>query len=748
MTAEATKFLEKIDANFLNCGICFGRYQNAKSLSCGHNFCQKCLSTLAGKSFVLFCPVCRQKQIISTGGVVNLPNNFFLNELVRQFSERDEKLTDSKKCGGCDEGDNTVRCVDCAMFLCDICTRTHRKVPMTRGHKLVSLADYNKTKSTDPALVQPPMYCSKHPIQPLKYYCDTCEVPICLECTALDHKITEHNYRYLKDAATEYTKELVDMVAMLKTKERKAKMNKQQLQRMLQSLDSRVGVEEKKLDDYMEKTIMEITRMIRENGKQLTKQLKEEYGSRQQKLEAQYKELDIAENYLSNVVEFAEELIHSGNAAKMMSAKTGMTSQMKELMTIEVKGEPVDDDDIEFKKSEDFFKDKSLGEIVTGSDIKYKLADIPDIKYKLADIPKVTRIGEDIKTAFTRQDKSDRKQTERTKKEDIKAEMKTPDNKIKDVKVRDKNSARYTGTMAQCHEQPVHVRNKPTAESLAATGTIPQKGLICKVGKPGKGKGQLGSIPSGIALTKERYAAVCDRGNNRLQLFDIITGKDTQIIECKNLGQPCKPNFVAISANGQIFFTDTGNNQVNVCDENGKWIRCFGKGDFEWPVGIAISPVNGRVYVADMEAFCIRIYQQDGVCLSSFHCDGDGRFNSLYDINISKNGNVIVADQGNNCIQIFDSDGKFLYKFGRKGNYDGQINRPFGVTTDRDGNIYVSSYGNGKVQKFDCHGNFICRIDSDGDGLKRATGICVTDDEPRQVIVVDCGNSCMRVYSQ
>ncbi|XP_077990900.1 E3 ubiquitin-protein ligase TRIM71-like [Glandiceps talaboti] len=744
MAAEATKFLQKIDANFLNCGICFGRYENAKSVSCGHSFCQKCLSTLADKSSALICPLCRHEQIIPIGGVADLPNNFFLNELVRQFSERDENLTETKKCGGCEEGENTVRCIDCAMFLCDSCARPHQKVPLTRGHRLMSLADYNKTKSTDPALVQPPMYCDKHPTQPLKFYCDTCEVPICLECTALDHKITEHNYRYLKDAATEYTKELVQIVAKLKMKEREAKTNKQRVQSVSQSLDSRVGVEEKKLDDHMEKTIMDITRMIRENGKQLKKQLKEEYESRQQKLEAQYKELDIAENYLSNVVEFAEEVMHDGNAAKMMSAKTGMTSQMKELMTIEVKGEPVEDDDIEFKKSEDFFKDKSLGEIVTGA----------DIKYKLADIPKVTRIGADVKTTLTRQDKSDRKQTRSAKKGDIKAEMKTPDNKIKDVKVTDNNndifSVTYTGTITGCHELSVKVRNKPVEGSPAMIRVIPQKGLVRKIGQPGKGRGQLGNWLYGIAVIKNSYVVMCDWSNNRLQLIDIITCEDTQIIECKNLDQPCKPNFVAISSNGQIVFTDVGNKQVDVCDENGKWIRCFGKGDFQHPIGIAISPVNGRVYVADVYGHCIRVYQQDGTYIMSFGSqgDGDGQFNYPYGVNVSKNGNVIVADCNNNRLQVFDSNGKFLYKFGRMGDNDGQLNLPSGVTTDRDGNIYVCNRGNGKVQKFDCHGNFICRIDSDGDGLKSVTGICVTHDEPCQVIVADDGNQCIRVYSQ
>ncbi|XP_077978259.1 E3 ubiquitin-protein ligase TRIM56-like [Glandiceps talaboti] len=208
MATEAAKFLEQIDANFLNCGICIERYQLAKGLPCMHSFCEKCLSTLADRNSTLLCPLCREKITLPAGGVADLPNNFFLNELVRHFNEREEKVTESNTCVGCREGDNTLRCIECGIFFCGSCARTHQNIPLTRTHLLMSVDDFTTAKSSDPALVQPPMYCSKHPTQPVKFYCDTCDVPICLECTALDHKITEHSYRYLKDAAAEYTREL------------------------------------------------------------------------------------------------------------------------------------------------------------------------------------------------------------------------------------------------------------------------------------------------------------------------------------------------------------------------------------------------------------------------------------------------------------------------------------------------------------------------------------------------------------
>ncbi|XP_077978693.1 tripartite motif-containing protein 2-like [Glandiceps talaboti] len=469
MTTEKNEFMEKINANFLNCGICSERYQHAKRLPCMHNFCEKCLSKLAGRSSALFCPLCTEKHTLPITGVADLPNNFFLNELVRQFNEREEKVTESNICGGCREGENSVRCIECGMFLCKNCAHAHQNIRLTRIHQLMSVDVYNKAKVSDPVSVQPSFYCDNHPIQPLKFYCDKCEEPICLECTAFDHKT--HNYRLLKDAATEYTRELEVMVAGLKVKEKEAETSKQAVQTMSQSLDNRIRVEEKKLNDHMEKTIMDETVMIQVSGNRLMENLAGEYESRKQRLEAQHKELDIAENYLTNVVGFTEEMVHDGNAAKIMSAKKEMASHLKELTTIEIKSEPLEGANIEFKKSEDFFKDKSLGVIISSG-------------YELSDVPKHVRRGEQIQATLTRRDIPDGK-TRSLKIEDIKAVMKTPDNEIKDVKVTDNNndtfSVRYTGTMTGCHELSVKVRNKPVVGSPVQIKVNPKIWFLSKM---------------------------------------------------------------------------------------------------------------------------------------------------------------------------------------------------------------------------------------------------------------------------
>ncbi|XP_077995075.1 E3 ubiquitin-protein ligase TRIM45-like [Glandiceps talaboti] len=354
MATEDSQFLEKIDENFLLCPICSERYRNAKTLPCQHNFCQPCLEEIMKRSnnLKLLCSICRREHAIPRGAV-NLPNNLFLNALVEQFEQRDHQLEESKKCGGCEEGDIEVRCIECSMSLCEICARTHKKLPLTRSHRLMALDEYKATKFTDPVLVQPALNCSKHPHQQLNFFCDKCDEAICLECTVVDHRIPEHQHRYLKDAAEEYTADVHRMMNELKTKEGEVKMNKSNLQDRMTSLDKCVDVEKRKLKERVEI----IVKQIKETEKCFSAQINAEYEARKTNLQAELKELERTENDMTSTQEYVSNITQYGGAAQLMIAKRGITSQMQELMKIETERPPTYDKDMEFLPSNCDFKD-------------------------------------------------------------------------------------------------------------------------------------------------------------------------------------------------------------------------------------------------------------------------------------------------------------------------------------------------------------------------------------------------------
>ena len=95
-----------------------------------------------------------------------LSNNNIINNIT---NENNPSL---KKCDGCYQGDSSVYCTNCDKFFCKICDDQIHVVPFNRSHirkDINLLFQYKKN-------------CYHHNTNPLLYYCDTCNEPICIDC--------------------------------------------------------------------------------------------------------------------------------------------------------------------------------------------------------------------------------------------------------------------------------------------------------------------------------------------------------------------------------------------------------------------------------------------------------------------------------------------------------------------------------------------------------------------------------------
>ncbi|XP_070554787.1 tripartite motif-containing protein 2-like [Ptychodera flava] len=600
-------------------------------------------------------------------------------------------------------------------------------------------------------------FCEECLDNQLKFYCDTCESAICLECTAVDHPRPEHKYRYLEDAAAEYRKDLTVITEKLKSKEVAAREAKTKVEETSQSLLDRYRTETNKVNEHMEKTIEECTAKIRKSGEKITSELKCVYDERSSNLQAQQKELTCTESDLANAIEFSDKLMHHGNAAQLMLAKKGMTSQIQSLMSIDIDSEPVEVDFIEFQSEDDFFGKQTLGKISTHY-IKQTLGKISthDIKYEVIKASKSVKVGENIQITLKRKGVQKALGEEP---EEIKAKVKSPDDKTENMAVTDNKD----GTFSLTHEGKLEGKYEISIsrhksgielETSAVEGTpitvtvIPKKGLIRTIGMKGNGVGQLNE-PYGVTMTKKRNLLVCDSNNKRLQEFSVY-GEHRRIINFTGIEGQITPRFASVAEDDTIFVTDSGNKRVVVCDENGNVIRSFGEGDLEEPQGIVIHPTNGRVYVLDHSASDVKIYNKDGKLLKSFGGNGSalGQLNKPYGLNTDKEGNIVIPDTDNHRVQIFNADGGYLRSFGEKGSDEGQFNRPEDVIQDKDGNFIVSEYGNKRLQKVDINGKFLYRLDKPEDSMKSPIGLCLVGDElfDRVVATYDVGG-CLRVFA-
>uniref|UniRef100_A0A0B7AGR8 RING-type domain-containing protein n=1 Tax=Arion vulgaris TaxID=1028688 RepID=A0A0B7AGR8_9EUPU len=137
---------ERFEETFLKCLICREVYNEMdklpKMLHCHHTFCLDCLyqmyrvegefrQTLTGvfrgmpMTVKIQCPTCREGIIISDSELRRLPNDHTIMELLSFVSKT---------------GKNDVK------------------------------------------------YCTKHQMQPLNFFCEPCIMPICCDCTVIDHK--------------------------------------------------------------------------------------------------------------------------------------------------------------------------------------------------------------------------------------------------------------------------------------------------------------------------------------------------------------------------------------------------------------------------------------------------------------------------------------------------------------------------------------------------------------------------------
>ncbi|XP_070554792.1 E3 ubiquitin-protein ligase TRIM71-like [Ptychodera flava] len=734
MATAESHFLEKIHQNFVVCVICSERYKTAKVLPCLHSFCEQCLRDLVEKTGRLDCPVCRRSHQLPEGGVTKLQTNIFLDQLVEQFNQHEHEPSKSA-CDGCmgEGGDSDVGCVECSMKLCKICARTHKRIPATRSHRLIPVEEYLCMKSKDPAMAHASVYCDRHADSQVKFYCDTCEVPICSDCTVIDHRIPEHKHRCLQDAAGEYKEVVGKTIDELKVKENEARASKAAVQKMMNMLDTGFNAEEKKLQNHVMKTIEEITKRIEENCKQLLKQLKDEYEVRKDDLTAQLKTLDIIEHDIANTQEFAENLILYGNATQLMSSKKNLAAQTQELMTVETDCYPVADDFMMFQPYDDFCDRKSLGTV--------HLTD-----FTLQDVPEYCRIGEDVRVTVAM------KRGKLVSKNEIKAEM-IPDEVTQKETMTIEDYKKGTVTF-RCpanveREQKVVVSVGEQVICSSTIKVIPQKGFLFTFGKEGRSEDKM-SRPWGLTLDRDGNIIVCDyaarRGDEKVRLYEF---KGKRGVEMKRT-EVCKgfyPQYNTAMSRGQNSYLATAESKrrVFVFDDSLKLLRSF-KGNMSRPKGIAVNQTNGYVYIADDSSGRVHIFDRDDGEMKSFGRK-EGNFKSPEGVCVSRDGNVIVSDSGNHCIEVFDADGEFLFTFGSAGSGPGQFQNPHGVTTDKLNNVYVCDRSNKRVLKFDPKGNYICRVDN-GE-VTDPIDVCVTDDEPfGKVIVSDCDGDCVKVFAQ
>ena len=210
----------------LECGICLERLKSPRLLTCLHSFCEECLQRCVNDDHTersLLCPACRDITVIQKSGVSGLRPDFRANKLLRALEEeerRKEKFgSTQQKCSLCDAAEALMFCADCEQVMCQCCCDFHFKMPALRNHKASPLDEAMNT-TMDTGKDTSTSMCQRHREQ-LKFYCKTCNTPICADCTVLDHnKAGGHECIYLTDIIAKLRAELESWSLKVQAKQR------------------------------------------------------------------------------------------------------------------------------------------------------------------------------------------------------------------------------------------------------------------------------------------------------------------------------------------------------------------------------------------------------------------------------------------------------------------------------------------------------------------------------------------------
>ncbi|XP_076468365.1 uncharacterized protein LOC143299117 [Babylonia areolata] len=148
--------VEELKDDFLTCPLCLQLYTDAKILPCQHTFCCGCLQKYLDHNTFLqwqcVCPICKKTSTVKEGDVTKLPNNYLILGLLQfvKSNNADGQGTNhglpterpGAECPLCEETRQCEDfCLDCQVWLCASCKRSHGKVPATKDHSIRSIQD-------------------------------------------------------------------------------------------------------------------------------------------------------------------------------------------------------------------------------------------------------------------------------------------------------------------------------------------------------------------------------------------------------------------------------------------------------------------------------------------------------------------------------------------------------------------------------------------------------------------------------
>ncbi|XP_072269546.1 E3 ubiquitin-protein ligase TRIM71 isoform X2 [Pyxicephalus adspersus] len=770
-------------------------------LPCLHAFCRQCLEDhrSPGDSLQLHCPVCDHKVLMSEAGMDALPSSTFLHlsnlldavvgstEEPQSNGNRSASCSSSgllrrvppnqtePRCSSCDEGNGaSSHCLDCQENLCDNCLRAHQRVRLTKDHFIErftgpgsrapgcmsgnvsppSAATTSSSSASSPyqgnAFPILPMYperldyCQQHNEEVLHFYCESCSMPICRECTIGRH--AGHSFIFLQDAIQDARTVTIQLLA-------DAQQGRQAIQRSIeqaQTLAEQVEMKAKVAQSEIKAVTSRHRQALEEREHELIWKVEKIHQVKAKSLYHQADKLHQALNKLDSTINAVQQVLEEACSMDILIARDRVLTQVQDLKNARGLLQLQEDDRIMFTPPDQslYLAIKSMGLVSSGAfaaltkamgeglkrALQGKVASFTVIGYDHDGEARLS--GGDIITVWVMGPDGSR----------FAADVTDQMNGKYLVTYRPQLEGEYLISVMVCNQ---HIENSPFKVIVKSGRSYLGIGVPSfSVGGEGDLDGKL-CRPWGVCVDREGFIIVADRSNNRIQIFKPC-GAFYRKFGClgSRPGQFDRPAGIACDNSRRIVVADKDNHRVQVFTFEGKFLFKFGdkgskSGQFNYPWDVAVNS-EGKILVSDTRNHRVQLFASDGTFLNKYGFEGAlwKHFDSPRGVAFSQEGNLLVTDFNNHRVLVINPDCQAAHFLGSEGTGNGQFLRPQGIAIDQEGRIIVADSRNHRIQVFEANGNFLCKFGAQGSGfgqMDRPSGIAVTPDGA--IVVVDFGNN-------
>lgn len=783
------------------CALCGEIYSDPRLLPCLHSFCKRCLEhTVNPRSTTLTCHLCRKEVMLKINGIAEFPPNFVINNMIDMEAVRNSTSI-PMLCSSCNEQlPATARCVDCMDFLCYACHNAHGRVRMTKDHQILTLEQLKR--SDDIArLLHRPVFCQLHKDEKVTYFCNTCQTTICRECVITTHQQNKHEYTPIQQAVDSQRNEIISLKLIIEQKLPMLNRATSHLHDTQHKLESRSDLIKSEIEERTPRLI----KMIEEKERTLLQDISKVVNEKKLVLNKQLEQLETEFSKLEDMQKFAEQVLSTGTDAEILSIKHAVCEKLKNSVKMQYPIEPEVDDQISCDTNIESITTaiQSYGQLSASGEVFlncFVLGDVTSaIKGQMSQLTLVIKNQHGVETPCVRSDIDAEIETPEYG-------ILVPDIREKNEST---FLLSYRTYSVGLHKLSIKLKNKPilgspfsvivsNQQSGSRRGSEPNTSLLKELTIDAHAVSAPQSVNRSPAPSEQRSPPSYSKPlsldinhysyknneevSHRTHTIESVKLKqkrdmDNAYLDSKEENNIKISNFHNLRVetvarfmfsigrrgtqygefhgvfgvasdhiNKRVIATDCHNNRIQVFDESGKFLFCFGQkggndGEFQSPTGVGVG-TNGEIVVCERLKGRIQIFNSNGEFQRRFILNQLKASTLAVDIS----GRIIIADYTNCCVYVLDPILERWSKFGHFGQSEGELQYPCYVATDLKGNIYVSDMNSNKVQMYDSDSMFIrsfgMKGDRDGEFL-HPTGIAI--DIKGRLIVADRDNHRIQI---